>query len=971
MSAFSSTALPPASPLFRGRQAELARLTQICQGEVTAYTVIYGGHQNGKTSLLLQLEADLRTTVSVCRVDFQLIKGAASAPSFAFLAERIAQVLPLAPDARTVTDAPSLLTFLTQTLSRADITRLVLLLDELGALPPATRQALANALRSFFHTRLVQPALAKLQIIFSGGIELYDLVVTEASSLHNICEEIYLEDLREDEAVGLIADGLQSAGVVPDDAADIGQRVYAQVSGHPYLTQRIGGLLAADAWRGVAIGPEEVEHAVRQISEGGNPLLRQIQNDLREHHLEDAARRLLTKSPRYTRLNEDMLRLELIGLAKRDGNRWAPRNPLLAEVFREVLEMSVPAQTPTPARDESAPATPVTPTATQPPPSSAASVTPIPPDPDTATVGEWAMPWLPTLIYIPAGPFLMGSSDADKQADDNEKPQHTLTLPDFWIGKTLVTNAQFRPFVEGDGYRNECYWTQAGWQWCQAEKIVTPEYWDNARWNGNDYPMVGVSWFEAVAYCRWLSAQTGHEFRLPSEAEWEKAARGSDGRIWPWGNTWEDGRCNSKEASVGRTTPVSQYLNGASPYGVLDMAGNVWEWVVTKSKKPYPYQLEDEWAEAYLEADTRRRSRGGSYASERKIVREAYRYGLFNARNRNGGRGLRVSSRSPLPGIKASQRAKPLVPTPLTPAPTNPAPTPLVTPTVTPAAEGEGTGVRATSSPSPATVEVQAMPWLPTLIYIPAGPFLMGSSDADTLAKNEEKLQHTLTLPDYWIAKMPVTHAQFQPFVEGDGYRNQHYWTEIGWQWCQQEKIVTPRYWDKEQWNGADYPVVGVSWFEAVAYCRWLSAQTGHEFRLPSEAEWEKAARGPDGRIWPWGTTWEAGCCNSKEAGISKTTPVGQYLNGASPYGVLDMAGNVCEWCATKHGKSYPYQIEDEWAEAYLEGDIVRKIRGGGYGSNQKTVRGAFRFSNNNARYRVINQGLRVASRSPLPGSDS
>ena len=175
------------------------------------------------------------------------------------------------------------------------------------------------------------------------------------------------------------------------------------------------------------------------------------------------------------------------------------------------------------------------------------------------------------MVAVPVGPFLMGSSSADRQAAYNEKPQHTLTLPDYWIGKTEVTNAQFRPFVEGDGYTNRDYWTAAGWAWRQAENITQPAYWNDAKWNGPDYPVVGMSWFEAVAYCRWLSKQTGIAFRLPSEAEWEKAARGSDGLIYPWGNTWD-----VKRTSNAGFTPVAvgTYPTGASPYGALDMAGN-------------------------------------------------------------------------------------------------------------------------------------------------------------------------------------------------------------------------------------------------------------------------------------------------------------------------------------------------------------------------------------------------------------
>ena len=209
---------------------------------------------------------------------------------------------------------------------------------------------------------------------------------------------------------------------------------------------------------------------------------------------------------------------------------------------------------------------------------------------------------VPEVVEVPAGPFSMGSKSADPHVESDELPQHTLTLPTYWIGKTEVTNAQFRPFVEGDGYTNRAYWTEAGWAWRQQIKLTQPYSWNDPMWNGPTYPVVGVTWFEAVAYCRWLSAQIGVTVRLPSEAEWEKAARGPDGRIWPWGNTWEDGRCNSAKGRfsvvrvlfMGRTTPVEHYVDGASPYGVFDMAGNVRDWCATMHGKNYPYQMEDE-----------------------------------------------------------------------------------------------------------------------------------------------------------------------------------------------------------------------------------------------------------------------------------------------------------------------------------------------------------------------------------------
>ncbi|MEI6180798.1 MAG: bifunctional serine/threonine-protein kinase/formylglycine-generating enzyme family protein [Chloroflexales bacterium] len=267
--------------------------------------------------------------------------------------------------------------------------------------------------------------------------------------------------------------------------------------------------------------------------------------------------------------------------------------------------------------------------------------------------------WVPELVKVPAGPFLMGSTDqqiaalvsqgANTDWVKREEPQHWLTLPDYWIGKTPVTNAQFRQFVASDGYTNRAYWTPVGWQWREGKKLVKPYFWDDAKWNGADYSVVGVSWFEAVAYCRWLSRQTGIAFCLPSEAEWEKAARGFDGRIYPWGNTWEAGRCNSEEANIKCTTPVGQYPNGASPFGVLDMAGNVWEWCATQWGKPYPYQLEDEWQTAYVEANADYRVfRGGSLWNNSTYVRGAYR-SMNLPRVRHYVRGLRVASHALVP----------------------------------------------------------------------------------------------------------------------------------------------------------------------------------------------------------------------------------------------------------------------------------------------------------------------------------
>jgi len=219
-------------------------------------------------------------------------------------------------------------------------------------------------------------------------------------------------------------------------------------------------------------------------------------------------------------------------------------------------------------------------------------------------------------------------SDNDSAADSDEKPQQQLYLPTYWIGKTPVTYAQFRPFVEGDGYTNPAYWGDDGWEWRTNEKRTQPDYWNDKKWNGDAQPVVGITWYEAMAYCRWLSAQTGDDYRLPSEAEWEKAARGTDGRSYPWGNQSPDETRANFNQAVGRTTPVGRYPAGASPYGVLDMAGNVWEW--TRSEyQDYPYNPDDGREDGSNPAGKVFTLRGGSWWNDRTYVRCAARYWYF------------------------------------------------------------------------------------------------------------------------------------------------------------------------------------------------------------------------------------------------------------------------------------------------------------------------------------------------------
>ncbi len=154
----------------------------------------------------------------------------------------------------------------------------------------------------------------------------------------------------------------------------------------------------------------------------------------------------------------------------------------------------------------------------------------------------------------------------------------------------------------------------------------------------------------------------------------------------------------------------------------------------------------------------------------------------------------------------------------------------------------------------------------------------------------------------YSIAKYPITNAQFKKFIEADGYKQKKWWTDIGWQQREQDKWLQPRYWTHSLWNGTEQPVVGVSWYESVAFCLWLSDFTHEKIMLPTEDQWQYAAQGDDGRDYPWGKQWDASRCNNNVdgEGIGKTTPVRHYEGkGDSPFGVVDMAVNVWEWCLT------------------------------------------------------------------------
>ena len=238
-------------------------------------------------------------------------------------------------------------------------------------------------------------------------------------------------------------------------------------------------------------------------------------------------------------------------------------------------------------------------------------------------------------VTIPAGSFLMGSDKrVDKQASDNEAPQHSVYLPSYRIARVPVTVAQFATFMAANpGYHTTAEAEGSAWNWTGSEwKAIKGADWAHPRGpksdvrDKQDHPVTCVSWHDALAFCRWAGV------RLPTEVEWEKAARGTDGRIWPWGNREPNsGVCNFN-MPVGDTTSVGRYPDGKSPYGLLDVAGNVWEWTSSLWGKDfpnpdygYPYNPSDGRENQGAPNTVRRVLRGGSFWGGAQRVRCACR----------------------------------------------------------------------------------------------------------------------------------------------------------------------------------------------------------------------------------------------------------------------------------------------------------------------------------------------------------
>ncbi len=214
------------------------------------------------------------------------------------------------------------------------------------------------------------------------------------------------------------------------------------------------------------------------------------------------------------------------------------------------------------------------------------------------------------MILVPAGTFSMGTDDPEGAKPTNESPQHEVELKAFYLAKYEVTNGEYAKFIAAKGYEKKDHWIDAGWKWLAKAGRKVPEKWAELKKTlgdeFNDHPVVGVSWFEADAYARWAGK------RLPTEAEWERAARGKDKRKFPWGDEFKQGWRRKPPEEKGRTTKKGLNVGDVSAVGAHDMGGNVSEWTATEYG-PYPGS---KMKSRYWGKDAKRRlkvARGGSW----------------------------------------------------------------------------------------------------------------------------------------------------------------------------------------------------------------------------------------------------------------------------------------------------------------------------------------------------------------------
>ncbi len=513
------------------------------------------------------------------------------------------------------------------------------------------------------------------------------------------------------------------------------------------------------------------------------------------------------------------------------------------------------------------------------------------------------------MVLVPAGCFEMGNTVGFR----GEQPVHDICFEQpFWIDRTEVTVGQFAQFLNGQDEPVDDYegWLEPwGLDPTQLVQLVQQDgVWAPLPGKAR-LPLESVTWFGATAYCAWRSA------RLPGEAEWEYAARGPDGLLYPWGNELV---IDNVVRVRSRVPEAGSKPQGASWVGALDMSSSLFEWV-NSIYASYPYDP----------ADGREAGYGPGAAGERVLRGASWYHGdgfhddltttprfraLPNVAAWSYGfrcaRSADPAQTAPTGVQRATLSAKPTIPASECLAAGLP--------------ETACTGVSTNDDWTPVIREFDGI----AMALVPAGCFTMGSSEAQiesALALLDRRGLYEDETPAYlqcfsqpfWIDLYEVTNGQVGSY---------------GWR----RRAVQPR--------------ESITWFEAGAHCRTRGA------RLPTEAEWEYAARGPDNLMFPWGNTFDGtrlnfcdvNCTNPGadlgfDDGYRDPAPVGSFPTGASWVGALDMAGNVWEWTSSLL-LDYPYRSDDgREVTAAEDSTSLRVVRGGALLDPSYIVRSANR----------------------------
>jgi formylglycine-generating enzyme required for sulfatase activity len=576
-------------------------------------------------------------------------------------------------------------------------------------------------------------------------------------------------------------------------------------------------------------------------------------------------------------------------------------------------------------------------------------------DMQTLKVGDVAF----ELVRIPAGRFTMGSSSGSR----DERPAREVTIADgLSLGRTEVTVRQFRAFAKAAGYKTDA--EKLGWAYTCPVPGMHPHQrgldWRRPGFEpSDDHPAVVLSHNDAAAFCRWLSEQTGRTCRLPTEAEWEYAARASR-QDDPAGDL-EDVAWHEENTS---NSPLAVATKAGNPWGLHDMQGNASEWCLDVWRPDYRGAALD--GSARMSDPTipaaiwRYVLRGGGWTSPADHLRYGRRHRCL-ASFASPATGFRIAVSTPSrPSVILSEAqdsagrhayARASMP---------------VAEVDTACPPERGHGPRAQGGQSETTLVVRGAQF--EFVRVPAGEFLMGTDEGGI-----EKPVHKVRIGyDFEMGRTEVTVAQFRAFVEATGYTtdgekdgvstaqqsDQTWETEIGIDWS------NPPFKQSD-----DEPVVCVSWYDAMAFCHWLSTESGQEIRLPSESEWEYACRA--------GTT---GAYAGEVSAIgwyqynasNRTHPVAQRQ--PNRWGLYDMSGNAWEWCLDFFTTSYegaPTDGSPRW-DLYPASDVVS--RGGSFRNPPGWLGSAIRMgsfpdcSNYNNGFRIV----RVVKHSaPAAQSDS